>query len=95
VALLSGARNEKNSSLAELVFDRMEQLFPDLPKSLASASVLLANVYTAVGEFEKASNIRKKLIESDVKKQIGLSWTVINGRIHVSLELEYFSSQII
>ncbi len=87
VALLSGARNEKNSSLAALVFDRMKQLFPDLPKSLTSASVLLANVYGALGELEKASDIRYKLIKSGVKKQIGISSTVLNGRFYVSLEL--------
>jgi hypothetical protein len=87
VALLSGARNEKDSSLAALVFERMEQLFPGLTDSLTSASVLLANVYGATGDLEKASDIRNKLNKSGVKKQIGISSTVLNGRFYVSCEL--------
>ncbi len=87
MALLSGARNEKDSSLAALVFERMEQLFPGLTDSLTSASVLLANVYGATGDLEKASDIRNKLNKSGVKKQIGISSTVLNGRFYVSCEL--------
>jgi hypothetical protein len=87
VALLSGARNEKNSHLSQQVFDRMKKLFPELKDSLISASILLANVYASSGELEKASDIRIQLTKSGAKKKIGLTWTVINGQLFVSSRL--------
>jgi hypothetical protein len=50
VALLSGARNEKNSDLSQKVYDRMKKLFPQLINPIASAAILLANVYASTGE---------------------------------------------
>lgn len=84
VPLLSGARNEKNIYLSEQIFHRMKKLFPDLTDSIAPASVLLANVYESTDDTEKASDIQDQLIKSGVKKKIGLSWTVMNGQVHVS-----------
>ncbi|CAF0744675.1 unnamed protein product [Adineta steineri] len=80
MSLLSGARNEKNSHLSQQVFDRMKILFPEVGKSYPSASVLLANVYAISGDMEKASNIQNQVSKSQVKKEIGLSWTVVNGQ---------------
>jgi len=87
VALLSGARNEKNIHLSQQIFDRMKKLFPDLTNLLVSAAVLLSNVYGSSGEIEKASDIKMQLIKSGLKKKIGLSWTSVNGKLFVSLEL--------
>ncbi len=84
VAMLSGARNQTNTHLAQQLFDGMKKRFPQLTNSLTSASILLSNVYAASGEVDKASNIRLQLHRSGVKKQIGLSKTVINGQIFVS-----------
>jgi hypothetical protein len=88
VALLSGARNEKNSLLSQKMYDRMKKLFPDLTNPLISAAILLANTYASSGEIGKASSIRIQLNQSNMKKKPGLSWTVINGQIFVSLQLE-------
>ena len=82
VALLSGARNVKNNSLSQQVYDRMKKLFPESQDPLISASILLANVYASTGDIDKASDIRN---QSGVKKKIGLSSTVINGQLYVSL----------
>jgi hypothetical protein len=89
VALLSGARNEKNSHLSQQVFDRMKKRFPEVGNSLPAALVLLANTYASSGDMEKASNIQIQLSRSSVKKTIGLSWTVVNGQYFVSLLLIY------
>jgi hypothetical protein len=85
VALLSGARNEKNIHLSEKLYDSMKKLFPQMSSPLKSAAVLLANVYASSGEIEKASDIRIQLHKSGGKKKIGLTWTTVNGQIYVSL----------
>ncbi|UJR07570.1 hypothetical protein I4U23_011858 [Adineta vaga] len=64
----------------EKVHDRMKKLFPQLTDSLIPASILLANVYASTGEIGKASNIRIQLSKSGVKKQVGVSWTTVNGQ---------------
>ncbi len=84
---LSGARNQKNSHLSQQIFDRMKKLFPELHNQLATASILLANVYASSGEIEKASDIRIQLHKSGIKKQVGLAWTAPDGKIFVSLHL--------
>lgn len=89
VALLSGARNEKNIRLSQNIFDRMKKLFPDSTNPLISAAILLANTYTSSGEVEKASDIRKQLEKSGLKKKVGLTWTSINGKIFVGLKLTF------
>ena len=86
VALLSGARNEKNSQLAQTVYSQMKTLFPKLSRSMVPASVLLANVYAASGDLDRASDIRRELQRSGMKKKPGLSWTATNRQIYVSLE---------
>ncbi|CAM4965538.1 unnamed protein product [Rotaria socialis] len=81
MALLSGARNEKNSKLAQQVVDRMQKLFPDLKSSLLPASILLANVYASSGDIEKATDIKIELHKSGGKKQIGITMTDIDGKL--------------
>jgi hypothetical protein len=86
VALLSGARNEKNVNLAEEVFEQMTRLFPGLPNSLIAASVLLSNTFASSGNIERATEMRMKFNPAGAKKKTGLSWTVINGLFYVSEE---------
>ncbi|CAM4947453.1 unnamed protein product [Rotaria socialis] len=80
-ALLSGARNNKNSKLSQDVVDRMKKLFPDLKSSLLTASILLANVYASSGDIEKSTDIKMELHKSGAKKQIGVTMTDIDGKI--------------
>ncbi|CAF1222236.1 unnamed protein product [Adineta steineri] len=77
-ALLSGARNFKNTDLSQNLYDRMENFFPQMTSSLTSAAVLLANTYASSGDIDKASNIRNKLHKSGQKKQMGITSTVVN-----------------
>lgn len=85
MALLSAARNQMNANLAEQTYDRINKVFPQSNDLFASASVLLANVYESIGDTDKASDIRIQLNKSGIKRKIGLSWTVVNGQIYVSL----------
>ena len=92
VALLSGARNEKDSRLAQVVYEQMKKLFPKSTRSMVPASVLLANVYAASGDLEKASDIRRELQRTGMKKKPGLSWTATNRQIYVSMDASSCSS---
>jgi hypothetical protein len=91
VALLSGARNEKNLHLSNSVYNRMKKLFPHHTSPLTSAAVLLANVYASSGDSETASDIRIQLQRSGAKKKIGLTWTVVNGQIDVCSEEQFLT----
>lgn len=85
---MSGARNVNNSNLVQKMHDRMKKLFPEEKHRLTSAAVLLSNVYVSTGEIEKATDIRINLNKSGAKKKVGLSWTVIDGEVYVSLQLK-------
>ncbi|CAF3936002.1 unnamed protein product, partial [Rotaria magnacalcarata] len=82
MAWLSGARNIKNSPMAQQVYDQMKKLFPDLTDSLTSASILLANAYGSSGDIDKATDIQTQLYQSGAKKKVGLSCTVVDGEIY-------------
>ncbi|CAF1414299.1 unnamed protein product [Rotaria magnacalcarata] len=82
MAMLSGARNHRNSQLCDKIYNRMKSLFPDEKQSLISGAVLLSNVYSSVGEYEQASDIRSyQRKELGVKVKAGMSWTEINGEL--------------
>ena len=94
MALLSGARNHKNSQLAEEIYNRMKKLFPRLQHSWVSASVLLANTYSSSGDVGKATDIKIELVQSGLKKTSALSWTTTNnGKYYVSLMHFFFSEE--
>ncbi|CAF0981598.1 unnamed protein product [Adineta steineri] len=83
MSLLSGARNAKNSQLAEKIFNRIEKHFPQIQDRIISASILLANVYASTGQMGKSSNIKRKLIQANLKKPSGLSYTEVNNKIYM------------
>lgn len=84
MALLSGARTQKNSALAQQLFARMTKHFPHKDQYWMSASVLLANTYAASGDSDKSTDLKLDTYNSGVKKQVGVSWTVVNGQFYVS-----------
>ena len=88
MTLLSGARNVKNNHLSQQVYDQIKKLFPQSSDPLTAAAVLLANVYASSGDIDEASNIKTQLIKSGAKKKIGVSWTVINEQVYVSLDIK-------
>lgn len=84
VAILSGVRNQNNHELGQEMFDRMNDKFPQADKSWGSASVLLANTYASAGDIDTSTDIKIRLGKSGIKKQVGISWTVVNGQFFVS-----------
>ncbi|CAF2046660.1 unnamed protein product [Rotaria magnacalcarata] len=65
MALLSGARNEKNIHLSKIVYNRVKKIFPDEQNALIPAAVLLAN---------------RSYVQS-IKKRVGLTWASANGQV--------------
>ena len=91
MAILSGARNHKNSQLAEEIYNRMKKLFPQLQDLWVSASILVANTYSLLGDMGKATDIKIELAQSGLKRKSGLSWTTTsNGKYYVSLMHFFF-----
>ena len=84
MTLLASAARQSNSDLSQKFVDRMQELFPSLEKGLTSASILLANVYASLGEMNKTSAIRTRLSQLGSRKEVGLSWTEVNGQLVVS-----------
>lgn len=85
VALLAGARNHHQIVLSEKVFKRMKILFPEKKPALISASILLSNTYSSVGDHQSAEEERLNRIKqfgNNVK--VGLSWTEVGNEIVVS-----------
>ncbi len=84
MALLSGARNCRDSVLSEKIYNRMKILFSDQKDALKSGAILLGNTYSALGDYEKAETIRSNRINEYGKKvRPGLSWTEVDGEIVV------------
>ncbi len=92
MALLSGARNDRNKHLAQKLFHNMK-IFSGMTNSLTPASVLLANVYASCGDIEKATDIRSHLEVSDGKRKAGLAWTMVNGQVFVNLKLLFLNKK--
>lgn len=85
MALLSGARNVKNSLLGQQIYDRMSELFPQSKEIFTSAATLLANIYASTGDTDRSLNIRDQMRQSGLKKKPGISWTIVNGQIDVRI----------
>ncbi|CAF4215676.1 unnamed protein product, partial [Adineta steineri] len=82
MALLSGARNHRNLTLSKKVYQRMNCLFPDNKQALISASILLSNIYSSIGEDQQAKEVRlNRLNEIGKNRIIGITWTEHNGEI--------------
>ncbi|CAF1006799.1 unnamed protein product [Adineta ricciae] len=82
MALLAGARNHRQIVRSEKVFKRMKNLFPEKKSALISASILLSNTYSSVGDYQSAEEERLKRIQqfgNNVK--VGLSWTEVGDKI--------------
>lgn len=91
MSLLSGACNARNSVLAQQIYTRIKEHFPQLNDVLASGLTLLGNVYRIIGDVEKANDIRRELNESGLRKKAALSRTVINGQIYASIIADLYA----
>ncbi|CAF1574329.1 unnamed protein product, partial [Adineta steineri] len=63
MAILSGARNSRNSIVSEKIYERMKLLFQNEKDTLISGSILLSNIYSSLGNYEEAQHIRLNRIK--------------------------------
>jgi hypothetical protein len=88
-AILSGARNHRQVVLSQKLYDRMKDLFPDKKSDLISASILLSNTYSSLGDNQQAQEVRLNRIKQFGRNvKVGLSWTEVNGELVVT---KYFT----
>ncbi|KAL5987687.1 hypothetical protein ACLOJK_035437 [Asimina triloba] len=77
-ALLAACKRCGNLAMANCIAKR---LFADEPDN-SSSYVLLANMYTSVGEWGGASEVRGMMDASGVQKMAGSSWIEIQNYVH-------------
>ena len=85
MTILSGARNQRNTALGEKIFEKLKKNFPERQHRMVAASILLANTYSSAKDYERSSDIQehwRNLFQT--KREIGTSWTEVNGEISVS-----------
>ena len=82
--LLSGARNHRQLTLSQRLYDRMQVLFPEKRNNLIAASVLVSNAYLSSGDEFKANEVRLNRMKQFGKNAtVGMSWTEVNGELVV------------
>lgn len=77
-SLLGACRLHQNVELGELAASNILQLEPNV----ASHYVLLSNIYSSAGLWEKAKEVRKKMFEMGVRKEPGCSWVAFGDEVH-------------
>lgn len=77
-SMLGACRVHQNVELAEISATNLIQLEPDV----ASHYVLLSNIYSSAGLWEKANNVRKNMKEKGVRKEPGCSWIEFGDEVH-------------
>lgn len=77
-SLLGACRIHNNLEIGEIAAQNLVQLEPDV----ASHYVLLANIYSSAGLWEKATEVRRKMKEKGVRKEPGCSWIEYGGEVH-------------
>ncbi|WCJ25623.1 Tetratricopeptide repeat (TPR)-like superfamily protein [Euphorbia peplus] len=77
-SLLGACRIHQNMKIGEIVARELLELQPDV----ASHYVLLSNIYSSAGDWDKAMDVRRKMKEMGVKKEPGCSWIEYGDDIH-------------
>ena len=82
MAVLSGARNRRQSDLAQQLYDRMRSLFPQHKSDLIAASILVGNIYSSIGDYSQSQEIRNDRIKRyGAKVTPGITWTEVNDEL--------------
>lgn len=77
-ALLGACRLHKNIGLAEEACDRLLLIEPQNH----GAYVSLSNIYANLGQWDKVSEVRKRMRDIGLKKEPGCSSVEVNGLVH-------------
>lgn len=77
-SLLGACRIHENVEVAEIAARNLLHLEPEV----ASHYVLLSNIYSSAGLWDKAMDIRRKMKEMRVQKKPGCSWIEFGEKVH-------------
>ncbi|KAK2979463.1 hypothetical protein RJ640_026361 [Escallonia rubra] len=77
-SLLGACRVHQNVELGEIAANNLLRLEPDV----ASHYVLLSNIYSSAGLWEKAVEVRKNMMKKGVRKEPGCSWIEFGDEVH-------------
>ncbi|CAM8903367.1 unnamed protein product [Rhodiola kirilowii] len=77
-SMLGACRIHHNVELGEIMANKLLQEEPHV----ASHYVLLSNIYSSAGLWDKATEVRKNMREMGVKKEPGYSWIEFDDQVH-------------
>ncbi|PON47999.1 DYW domain containing protein [Trema orientale] len=77
-SLLGACRNHQNVEIGEIAAENLLQLEPNV----ASHYVLLSNIYSSAGFWDKAMDVRRRMKELGVRKEPGCSWIEFGDEVH-------------
>lgn len=77
-SLLGACRIHNNLEIGEIAAQNLILLEPNV----ASHYVLLANIYSSAGLWDKATEVRRKMKEKGVRKEPGCSWIEYGDEVH-------------
>lgn len=77
-SMLGACWVHQNVELGEISAENLIQLEPDI----ASHYVLLSNIYSAAGLWQKANDVRRRMKEMGVRKEPGCSWIEFGDEVH-------------
>ncbi|CAA7060192.1 unnamed protein product [Microthlaspi erraticum] len=77
-SLLGACRIHNELEIGEVVAQNLLQLEPNV----ASHYVLLANIYSSAGLWDKATEVRRRMKEQGVRKEPGCSWIEHGDEVH-------------
>ncbi|KAK7390607.1 hypothetical protein VNO78_25918 [Psophocarpus tetragonolobus] len=77
-SLLGGCWSHRNLEIGMIAADNIFRLDP-----LDSATyVIMFNLYTLAGKWDKAAQFRKVMAERNLRKEVGCSWIIVKGKVH-------------
>lgn len=77
-SLLGACRLHQNVEIGEIAANHLLQLEPDV----SSHYVLLSNIYSSSGLWEKAMDVQRRMKELGVRKEPGCSWIEFEDEVH-------------
>src|SRR5690606_32104845 len=80
MTLLGACRTHLDVERAERIFDKIKKL--ESAQNIASAYVLMANIYKLTGKISESNKIRELMEKEGIKKIPGVSEIEIDGEIH-------------
>ncbi|KAI4303581.1 hypothetical protein MLD38_039190 [Melastoma candidum] len=77
-SLLGASRIHQNVEIGEIAAMNLIELEPNV----SSHYVLLSNIYSSAGLWDRAMKIRARMMEMGIKKEPGYSWIEFNDKVH-------------